>query len=179
VNIVAKIGAIGFSLAGGVLSFFLGWTCSDFIGWFYTGYYPFLYFFNVFFALLFFVGGFITILGAILHKLEIPSSGIVILIGAILGGINIISLWGGITVIVNNRQRKKDEALMEAEKILSDYLKENHGKAFTAPVLHKNCIEHNKLKVKMNETEKILHDLYLLGRFRLNVKENINYYFVS
>ena len=170
------------SLAGGAISLFLGST----LPLLYPEFYIFGELFIISFQIMLVVGGFITILGVFLYTRNVPSSGIVILIGAILGGINIIALWGGRIVLDERRQgkksqklEKKGEILRRAEKVLCDYLEENKGKAFTAVVLHKRCVEDNHLDLSISETEKLLHDLYLLGRFSLDAKENINYYFVS
>ena len=73
----------------------------------------------------------------------------------------------------------KNEVFRKAEKVLFDYLEENKGKAFTAKSLHKRCIEDTQLDVSIPETEKILYDLHLLGKFRLDIKENVNYYFAA
>jgi len=74
---------------------------------------------------------------------------------------------------------RKNDVLRKAEKLLFDYLRENKGKAFIAKSLHKRCIEDTNLDMSIAETEKILYDLHLLGTCRLDVKENVNYYFTS
>jgi hypothetical protein len=73
---------------------------------------------------------------------------------------------------------RKDVDIAKAEKILSDYLKDNKGKAFTAKSLHGRCIEATELDMSITETEKILDDLYLLGQFHKDTKEDVNYYFI-
>lgn len=40
------------------------------------------------------VGGIVTTLGAILYAVNVSASRIVIIIGALMGGINIVALWG-------------------------------------------------------------------------------------
>ncbi|NVM19378.1 MAG: hypothetical protein HWN80_16875 [Candidatus Lokiarchaeota archaeon] len=103
-----------------------------------------------------------------------------------MGGLNIISIWGWRITHDERKLMKKslkleeeDNILRKAEKLLSNYLVENKGKALTAKALHKRCVEDNHLDVSLTETEKILRDLHLLGRIRLDAKENVNYYFVS
>jgi len=102
----------------------------------------------------------------------------------------ILMCFGGllgllVNLIERNESKKtqisarRNEVLIKAEKLLLNYLRENKGKAFIAKSLHKKCIEDNNLDVSIVETEKILHDFYLLGRCRLDVKENVNYYFTS
>jgi TfoX/Sxy family transcriptional regulator of competence genes len=132
------------------------------------------------------IGGIITILGAVLYSVDKPSSGIVILIGAFLGGINIISLFGGRIAFVEcsrikkmQKLVKKDEILRRAEKVIRNYLEKNKGKAFTAVALRKRCVEDNQLELSLADIEKLLNDLHLLGRIRSDAKENVNYYFVS
>lgn len=62
------------------------------------------------------VGGAITILGAILYSMDKLSSGSVILIGAFLGGINIISLFGGGIAFAECTRIKKRHKLDQIPK---------------------------------------------------------------
>ena len=73
----------------------------------------------------------------------------------------------------------KTEILKKAKKLLFDYLEENKGKAFSAKSLYKRCIEDTPLDVSLTEIEKLMYDLHLLGKVRLDIKENVNYYFFS
>ena len=70
------------------------------------------------------------------------------------------------------------EDILNSEETLHRCLKENEGKAFTASSLYKRCIEDKYPDISLAEVEKRLHNLYLLGRIHLDVKDNVNYYFI-
>lgn len=152
----------------------------------YPEFYIFGEAFIISFQILLISGGFITILGAFLYLRGFHSSGIILLIGSLVGGLNILSIWGW-RITQDERKLRKNakkleteyEILRKVKKSLSNYLEENKGKAFTAKALHKRYVEDNNLDVSLTETEKILRDLHLLGTICLDVKENVNYYFVS
>ena len=76
------------------------------------------------------------------------------------------------------RLEKSDEDILKVEMRLLDYLEESEGKAFTAKALHKRCIEENHIKISVNQIEKILSDLYSVGKVRFSVKENVRYYLI-
>ncbi len=78
------------SILGGVISLILGFT----IPWIYPEFYIFGEIFVLSFQIMLISGGLIIILGAILYAINTHSSRVLILIGSIVGGINIISLWG-------------------------------------------------------------------------------------
>lgn len=95
----------------------------------------------------------------------------------------ILMCLGGLLGLIVKSDRavknaRDDDVFAKAEIILSNYLKENKGKAFTAQVLHERCIEDTQLDMTLDETEKILNDFYLLGRFHKDIKENTQYYYV-
>lgn len=73
---------------------------------------------------------------------------------------------------------KRDNFLFRIEKLICDYLEANKGKAFTAQSIHNRCIEANQLNISILETEKIIDNLYSLGKCHLDVKEDAKYYFV-
>ncbi|NVM43665.1 MAG: hypothetical protein HWN79_02020 [Candidatus Lokiarchaeota archaeon] len=64
------------------------------------------------------------------------------------------------------------------KNILSTYLVENKGKAFTAKVIHKRCIEDTHSDVTISETEKMLYELNLIGKVHVSIKDDVYYYFV-
>ena len=154
--------------------------------WLFPEFYLFGELFVNSFQIVLIIGGSITILGAILYAKNVSSSRILLIIGALLGGINIISLWGIRQILEESSQLNKfqesdktNDILWNVEEFVYSYFKENKGKAFTSKAIHQRCIEDGQLDVSMTETEKILNDLHLLGKLHLDVKENVNYYFVS
>ena len=78
----------------------------------------------------------------------------------------------------DRRRHFTEEDILNSEEFLHRFLKENEGKAFTASSLYKRCIEDKYPNISLVEVEKRLHDLYLLGRIHLDVKDKVNYYFV-
>jgi len=156
------------------------------VPWLFPEFYLFGELFVNSFQIVLIIGGSITILGAILYAKNVSSSRILLIIGALLGGINIISLWGIRQILEESSQLNKfqesdktNDILWNVEEFVYSYFKENKGKAFTSKAIHQRCIEDGQLDVSMTETEKILNDLHLLGKLHLDVKENVNYYFVS
>ena len=77
------------------------------IPWIYPEFYLFGEFFVLSFQFILIVGGSITILGAILYAKDVCSSSILILIGSIVGGLNIISIWGWRKIHDERKQQKK------------------------------------------------------------------------
>ena len=137
------------------------------------------------FQIVIFIGGILTVVGAILYFMDILWASIIILTGGLMG-VNILSLWGGSWALSDWRQTMRNQKadaksglFRKAEKVVCDYLEENKGKAFTASSLYKRCVKANKLNLSMTETNQMLQDLYVNGKFSLNTKENITYYFVS
>ena len=78
----------------------------------------------------------------------------------------------------DRRRHFTEEDILNSEETLHRCLKENEGKAFTASSLYKRCIEDKYPNISLAEVEKRLHNLYLLGRIHLDVKDNVNYYFI-
>jgi len=78
----------------------------------------------------------------------------------------------------DRRSHFTEEDILNSEETLHRYLKENEGKAFTASSLYKRCIEDKYPDISLAEVEKRLHNLYYLGRIHLDVKDNVNYYFI-
>lgn len=78
----------------------------------------------------------------------------------------------------DRRRHFTEEDILNSEETLCRFLKENDGKAFTASSLYKRCIEDKYPNISLAEVEKRLHNLYLLGRIHLDVKDNVNYYFI-
>ena len=64
------------------------------------------------------------------------------------------------------------------KKILTTYLGENKGKAFTGKSIHKRCIEDTHSDVTISETEKMLYELNLIGQAQISIKDDVYYYFV-
>lgn len=62
--------------------------------WLYPEFYLFGEVFVLVFQTMLIVGGIVTTLGAILYAVNVSASRIVIIIGALMGGINIVALWG-------------------------------------------------------------------------------------
>jgi len=93
-NISKEIG-FAFSLAGGIGSFIFGLLLPI---WFSQ-----IYIFGPLFAtilqMIIIIGGVITIEGAILFWIKPSISGKLVLVGAILAGVNLISLYGGMKII--------------------------------------------------------------------------------
>jgi hypothetical protein len=89
VNNINK-GGFALSLLGGIISLFLGFV----IPWIYPEFYIFGELFVISFQIILIIGGIITILGAILYAANVYSARVLILIGSIVGGINIISIFG-------------------------------------------------------------------------------------
>ncbi|MFX0009303.1 MAG: hypothetical protein ACFE9R_03220 [Candidatus Hermodarchaeota archaeon] len=73
---------------------------------------------------------------------------------------------------------KRDNLLYRIEKLICNYLETNKGKAFTAQSIHNRCIEANQLTISILETEKIINNLYSLGKCHLDVKEDAKYYYI-
>jgi hypothetical protein len=146
---------------------------------------PFIFLFLSTVKILLILGGSLVILGAILYSNNIFVSGIIILIGAPLG-LNPISTWGGIIVVLDfyNRKKfqKKEErrvTVLTSEHVLLRCLNENKGKAFSALALYNRCLEDEEYGFSLRDTEKSLQDLYVLGRIHLDTRNNTNYYYVS
>lgn len=76
------------SLLGGVISLISGCI----IPWIFPEFYIFGEIFVLSFQIILIIGGLITILGAILYTMNAHSSRVLILIGSLVGGLNIISL---------------------------------------------------------------------------------------
>lgn len=93
-NISKEIG-FALSLAGGITSFILGL----FLPIWFSIFYVFGPLFVTILQMIIIIGGVITIEGAILFWVNPSISGKLVLIGAILAGVNIISLVGGISII--------------------------------------------------------------------------------
>jgi len=93
-NISKEIG-FAFSLAGGIISFILGL----FLPTLFSIFYVFGPLFVRILQMMMIIGGVITIEGAILFWVKPSISGKLVLIGAIMSGVNIISLVGGIKII--------------------------------------------------------------------------------
>ena len=64
------------------------------IPWIYSEFYIFGELFVLSFQIILIVGGSITIIGAILYATNINSARVLILIGSLVGGLNIISILG-------------------------------------------------------------------------------------
>ena len=64
------------------------------IPWIYSEFYIFGELFVLSFQIILIVGGSITIIGAILYARNINSARVLILIGSLVGGLNIISILG-------------------------------------------------------------------------------------
>jgi hypothetical protein len=94
-------------MAGGVISLLLGFT----IPWIYPEFYLFGELFVISLQTAFIVGGIMTIFGAILYAKNVSSAIILIIIGALVGGINIISLWGLKLVREDFNQMKANQEL--------------------------------------------------------------------
>lgn len=94
-------------MAGGVISLLLGFT----IPWIYPEFYLFGELFVISLQTAFIIGGTMTILGAILYAKNVSSAIILIIIGALVGGINIISLWGLRLVREDLNQMKANQEL--------------------------------------------------------------------
>lgn len=80
----------GLSMLGGYISIILGFM----IPWIYPEFYIFGERFVLWFQTILNIGGIITILGAILYTTDAHSSRVLILIGSLVGGVNIISILG-------------------------------------------------------------------------------------
>ncbi|NVM45260.1 MAG: hypothetical protein HWN79_10110 [Candidatus Lokiarchaeota archaeon] len=81
---------------------------------------------------------------------------------------------------------KKEQEIITQKKvqnkvgtILVQYISENKGKAFTAKSLHDRCIENTNFDMSISEIENLCYGLHNLGKIRLDIKENVNYYFSS
>ena len=88
-NISREIG-FAFSLAGGIMSFILGLYLPI---WFFVFYIIGPLFVTIL-QMIIIIGGVITIEGAILFWIKPSISGKLVLVGAILAGLNLISLYG-------------------------------------------------------------------------------------
>ena len=75
--------------------------------WLFPEFYLFGELFVNSFQIVLIIGGSITILGAILYAKNVSSSSILLIIGALLGGINIISLWGIRQILEESSQLNK------------------------------------------------------------------------
>ncbi|NVM46696.1 MAG: hypothetical protein HWN79_17455 [Candidatus Lokiarchaeota archaeon] len=64
------------------------------IPWIYPEFYIFGELFVLSFQIMLIIGGSITILGAFLYAMNVHSARVLILIGSIVGGVNIISIFG-------------------------------------------------------------------------------------
>ena len=93
-NIPKKIG-FALSLVGGISSFVLGL----FLPMWFSVFYIIGPLFVTIFQMIIIIGAVITIEGSILFWVKPSISGKLVLIGAILAGVNIISLVGGIRII--------------------------------------------------------------------------------
>lgn len=77
-------------MIGGLISLILGIS----LPWVYPDFYLIGEEFVLTFQTVLIIGGILTIVGAILYIADIPYSSIFIVIGGLLGGVNIITLWG-------------------------------------------------------------------------------------
>jgi len=85
----------------------LGFT----LPWLYPEFYLIGELFVIFLQIVLSVGGSITILGAILYIKNVSSSNILILIGSLVGGLNIISIWGWRKIYDEQKESKKTQKL--------------------------------------------------------------------
>jgi hypothetical protein len=92
-NISKEIG-FAFSLAGGISSFILGL----FLPMWFSIFYIFGPLFVTILQMIIIIGGVITIEGAILFWIKPSISGKLVIVGAILAGVNLISLYGGMKI---------------------------------------------------------------------------------
>jgi hypothetical protein len=65
------------------------------------------------------------------------------------------------------------------KKILSTYLVENKGKAFTAKSIHNRCLDDTHSDITISDTEKMLYEMNLIGALQISIKDNVYYYFIS
>ena len=77
-------------MIGGLISLILGIS----LPWVFPDFYLIGEEFVLTFQTVLIIGGILTIVGAILYIADIPYSSIFIVIGGLLGGVNIITLWG-------------------------------------------------------------------------------------
>lgn len=77
-------------MIGGLISLILGIS----LAWIFPEFYLFGEEFVLIFQTVLIIGGILTIVGAILYIADIPYSSIFVMIGGLLGGMNIITLWG-------------------------------------------------------------------------------------
>ena len=77
-------------MIGGLISLILGIS----LPWIFPDFYLIGEEFVLTFQTVLIIGGILTIVGAILYIADIPYSSIFIVIGGLLGGVNIITLWG-------------------------------------------------------------------------------------
>lgn len=93
-SIITEEIGFAFSLAGGITSFILGL--------FFPTWFSVLYLFGPLFVMILqmmmIIGGVITIEGAILFWIKPSLSGKLVLIGAIVAGLNLISIYGGVRI---------------------------------------------------------------------------------
>ena len=88
------------------------------IPWIYPEFYLFGELFVISLQIALIVGGTMTILGAILYAKNVSSAIILIIIGALVGGINIISLWGMRLARDDFNQMKANQELGKKDEIL-------------------------------------------------------------
>ena len=93
-SIITEEIGFAFSLAGGITSFILGL----FLPIMFSVFYLFGPLFVTVLQMMMIIGGLITIEGAILFWIKPSLSGKLVLVGAIVAGINIISIYGGLRI---------------------------------------------------------------------------------
>ena len=75
------------------------------IPWIFPEFYLYGEIFVLSFQLIIILGGMITILGSILYTMNTHSSRVLILIGTLIGGVNIISLLGWRKIINDDKKK--------------------------------------------------------------------------
>lgn len=100
---------------------------------------------------------------------------VLIFLGFVLAVLNFITdrrlLKKGIVVAKYKEDRRK------IGEILMQYVAENQGKAFSAQSLYNRCVENTTFSMSVSDIDELCYELHILGRFDLDIKENINYYF--
>ena len=176
-NISNRIG-FALSLAGGISSFLLGLFLPIFISQ--------IFLFGALFAtilqMIIIIGAVITIEGAIIFWVKPSISGKIIIVGALIAGLNIISLIGGIKL--KSAKIENQESLIEmkkrrkAEQKIRNFLMENKGKAFTTNSISSRCFELQQLNLEIDEIERILKSFNSLGKIDMEFKDNETFYYI-
>lgn len=69
------------------------------------------------------------------------------------------------------------EVRKKVGKIIVQFIEQNKGKAFSAQSLYNRCVENTSFTILVPEIDELCYMLHNLGKFDLDIKENVNYYF--